>query len=161
MTYLKRAVAFLVALILLFEEWGWVPMQQALSWIGGLPIIRLGEAFIKRASPFGAFMWLLVPAVHIFYLKLVGLTIIANGHFAVGVCFIIVLKLIGTALMAYIFHLVKPALMTLPWFAKLYERWVSWKDELFLWVRGSWAWRYGRYAKRVVKRFVRREHAAL
>lgn len=154
MKYLKRAVAFLLALILLFEEWGWVPMQRALSWIGGLPILRWGEAAIKRSSPFGAFIWLAVPVMHAFFLKLVGWALIADGHFIAGVLFLLVVKLISTAIVAYIFHLVRPTLLTLPWFARLYTRWVEWKTALFTWVRESWPWRYSRYVKRLVKRAV-------
>lgn len=39
-------------------------------------------------------------------------------------------KLVGTSVVARLFALTQPALMTLPWFARLYARWSAWKTSL-------------------------------
>jgi len=61
-------------------------------------------------------------------------------------------KLLGTAIVARLFALTQPALMSMPWFATVYARWTAWKDALLLRVRASWAWRTGRAIKRRASR---------
>ncbi|WP_214278752.1 hypothetical protein, partial [Escherichia coli] len=48
------------------------------------------------------------------------------------------------ALLAWLFQLIQPALMQLPWFARFYARWTRWKAELLAWVRASAVWRTAR-----------------
>src|SRR6185295_20235912 len=50
-TALKRAFGVLVALIVLFEEWGWEPLQRLMARIGRLPVLRHIEALIERLPP--------------------------------------------------------------------------------------------------------------
>lgn len=155
MTYLKRFVAFFFALVLLFEEWGWVPLQRALSWVGSLPVIRLLEAKIKTLGPYTSLIVLFLPALHILPFKLAGLAAISSGHVVIGVSILLLAKVVGTALFAYTFGLVKPTLMTLGWFARVYGKWTAWKEQLFTWVRASWPWRYARYVKKLAKRMLK------
>ena len=56
-------------------------------------------------------------------------------------------KLLGTALLARIFMLTKPALLQIPWFAAGYAKFMPWKDALFAKIRVSRTWRYGRMLK--------------
>jgi hypothetical protein len=56
-------------------------------------------------------------------------------------------KLVGTAVVARLFSLTRPALLQLAWFARFYARWTGWKQQLLAQVRASWAWRAGRRAK--------------
>ena len=53
----------------------------------------------------------------------------------------------GTAILARLFQLVEPALMSIPWFAQWYPRWKAWKDNLLFTVRQSAPWRAGRRVK--------------
>ena len=73
-----------------------------------------------------------------------------------GISVILIAKVVGTAVVARIFQLIHPALMRLPWFVPLYERWTRWKEALLLWVRSSSAWRWGRGVKLACKRRLRR-----
>jgi hypothetical protein len=63
---------------------------------------------------------------------------------------IVLAKVAGTALLARIFQLTQPSLMRLPWFARVYTRWVAWKAVLVEQVRASWVWRSARVIKRRV-----------
>ena len=64
-----------------------------------------------------------------------------------GVGVIVGAKIVGTALVARLFVLTRPALMRLAWFAALYERWTTWKEGVLARIRASWAWRAGRVIK--------------
>ena len=149
---LRRAAGAVLALLILFEEWGWEPLQRALARLGRLPLLRQLEAFIARLPPAAAGVVFLVPALLLLPVKLAALALIAQGQRLLGLAVIVLAKLVGTAIVARLFTLTRPALMQLPWFAHLFSRWTAWKDALLARVRASWAWRWGRVLKRQARR---------
>lgn len=149
---LKRAFGVLVALFVLFEEWGWEPLQRLMARIARLPGLRHLEAWVGRLPAWAALIVLVLPSLLLVPTKLGALWLIASGKQTLGVILIIVAKLVGTAMVARLFALTRPALMQMRWFAALYARWVAWKDALLATVRASWAWRAGRVMKRAARR---------
>src|SRR5574343_501955 len=97
---LRRLGGALLALLILFEEWGWEPLQRALARLGRLPLLRQLEAAITRLPP------------------LLALGLIAHGKRLLGVAVIVAAKLVGTAVVARLFTLTRPALMRMAWFAR-------------------------------------------
>jgi hypothetical protein len=148
------------AVLILFEEWGWEPLRRVFALIAKLPVIRQFEALLKRLPPRWAFVVLLLPSLLILPIKLLAVWLVAEGRYAMGVALVIGAKLVGTALLAWLFQLIQPALMQLPWFARLYARWTAWKAELLVWVRASGVWRTARAIKLRVKRVFRRRARA-
>ncbi|MEJ6003119.1 hypothetical protein [Paucibacter soli] len=153
---LRWLARLLLALIILFEEWGWVPLQRAMAWLGRLPLLRQLEAGIRRLPPYAALALLLAPTLLLLPVKLLALWLIAQGRALLGLAVILVAKLLGTAVLARLFMLSQPALMRLPWFARLYARWTVWKQGLLAWVRGSALWRQARTLRRLLQRRWRR-----
>lgn len=153
---LRWLVRVVLALLILFEEWGWEPLRRVFALIAKLPVIRQFESLLKRLPPRWAFVVLVLPSLLILPVKLAAVWMVARGHAMLGVLVIIAAKLFGTALLAWLFQLIQPALMQLPWFARVYARWTRWKTELLAWVRGSSVWRTARAIKLRVKRFFRR-----
>jgi len=64
---------------------------------------------------------------------------------------------LGTAIAARLFQLTQPALMQLPWFARNYNRWITWKNRVTERVRQSLAWRKARFNQRRVRRHCRKQ----
>ncbi|MFG6430035.1 hypothetical protein [Roseateles sp. LYH14W] len=153
---LRWTVRFVFALLILFEEWGWEPLRRVFSLLARLPVIRQFEALLKRLPPRWALVVLLLPSLLILPIKLLAVWLVAEGRVTLGIAVIVAAKLIGTALLAWLFQLIQPALMQLPWFARVYERWTYWKAELLAWVRASAVWRSARAIKLRVKRLFRR-----
>ena len=155
--YLLRMLFMpLLALALAFEEWGWEPLRRVFALIARLPLIRQVEAALKRLPPRWAFVVLVLPSLLILPVKLAAVWFVARGHVVFGLGVIVAAKLGGTALLAWLFQLIQPALMQLGWFARLYARWAAWKAELLAWVRASGVWRTARAIKLRVKRLFRR-----
>ncbi len=150
--WLKRLLALPVALLLLFEEWGWEPLQRAAAWLARWAPLRGLEARIAALPPYAALAVFVLPSLALLPVKLAALWLIGHGHALAGAGVIVAAKLLGTAVLARLFSLTQPALMTLPWFARAYARWTAWKAELFAWVRASWAWRMGRVIRRAAAR---------
>lgn len=153
---LKHAFGVLVALVLLFEEWGWEPLQRWMARIARLPGVRHLEALITRLPPWAALTVLLLPSLLLVPTKIAALWLIAQGHGTLGLLAIVAAKVVGTAIVARLFALTQPTLMHLPWFAAFYARWVAWKDGVMARVRASWAWRMGRLIKRAALLRMRR-----
>jgi hypothetical protein len=146
--WLRRAFEALIALLILFEEWGWEPLKRAMAWVMGWGPLAWIERGIARLPPYAALVVFFLPALLLLPVKLAALWLIGQGQKLLGLAVIVIAKVAGTALVARLFHLTQPALMALPWFARLYARWTAWKEALLARVRASWAWRVGRVVKR-------------
>jgi len=159
-TTLKRAGGALVALVVLFEEWGWEPLQRLMARIAQLPGLRHLEAAIARLPPWAALVALLLPSLLLVPVKLGALWLIGIGRGGLGLTVILAAKILGTAIVARVFTLTRPALMRLPWLQAIYTRWVAWKEDVIARVRASWAWRIARVLKRAALREWTRWRAA-
>ncbi len=146
-TILVGAFNILLALILLFEEWGWQPLLAAFRWLERYRVVARVEAWISGLSPYGALAIFVAPSAILLPVKFIGLWLLANGQLLAAGLLLVLAKIASTALVARIFMLTQPALMQLAWFARLYHRFIPWKEALFARVRASFAWRYGRILK--------------
>ena len=131
----------LAALWIFLEQWVWDAMLACMAWLGKLPGIRWCERKIASLPPYAALIAFLIPAAILIPFKLVAFWLIARGHGMLGLEVFIAAKIVGTAFLARIFALTKPALLTVGWFARLYARFTAWRDRLYAYVRSLPAWR--------------------
>lgn len=148
---LRRIFFPLIAGLLLFEEWGWVPLAAAFARLAQLPLWAWLERKISRLPPAGALLAFGVPMLALLPVKLLALYLFGKGQTTLGLVLLLGAKIGGTALLAWLFQLTQPALMQLRWFARWYPRWKNWKDGVLVEVRGSAAWRMGQEIRREVK----------
>ncbi len=145
----------LLALIVIFEEWGWRPLAALLGRLAKLATVARIEALVASLPPYPALAVFALPSLLLLPIKLFSFWLIAGGHLVSAGVLFIGAKLVGTALVARIFMLTRPALMQLGWFARAYYTFTPWKEALFAGIRQSWAWRYGRLLKVRIKGAVR------
>jgi len=148
---LGTVLGWLIALLVLFEEWGWEPLRRALQRLSRWSLIQRVEERLTRLPPAAALVTLLLPGLLLLPVKLTALWLIGTGHPMLGLGVIILAKLVGTALVAHIFALTQPSLMRMGWFAHLYERWHAWKTLWLERVRASIAWQRSRQLKAAAK----------
>ncbi len=149
---LEAVLGWLLALVILFEEWGWEPLQRVLARIGAWRGLRWIESAIRRLPPYAALALFALPTLALLPVKLGALWLIGKGQVMAGAALILAAKVAGTAIVARLFTLTRPALMRLAWFAALYGRWTSWKAALLTRVRASRPWRAARVLKHRVRR---------
>lgn len=154
--FARGLLAWTVGLILVFEEWGWDALQAALAALGRLPVLRRIERFVGTLPPYAALALFAAPTLSLLPVKLAALWLIAHHHAVLGLVVVVAAKVVGTAVVARLFVLTRPALMSLPWFARLHDRFTAWKQALLERVRTSWPWRLGRLLRRRLGRRVRR-----
>lgn len=148
---LSLALQVLAALILLFEEWGWRPLVQALAYLSRFRLWARIEQVIAGLPPYGALLALALPTSILLPLKFVAVYLLAAGQVLAAGLLFVGAKIASTALIARIFLLTQPALMRIGWFAAIYNVVMPWKEALFARIRASWAWRYGRMVKTRVR----------
>lgn len=152
--FIKGLLSLPLALLILFEEWGWEPLQALLARCARWRVWAWMERRIAALPPYAALALFAVPSLLLLPVKLLALWALSRGHALLGTVVIITAKLLGTAVVARLFSLTKPALLQLAWFAVAYGRWTVWKEALLANVRASWVWRVARVVKRGVGRAV-------
>ncbi len=145
----------LLALVIVFEEWGWRPLAAALGQLARLKPIAWLEARIQELPPYGALLVFGAPSVLILPLKLVAVFLIASGREFEATLLFIGAKVVGTALVARLFQLTEKQLLGIPWFARAYGVFMPWKNAMTAWVHDSWPWRAARVLKERMRRALR------
>jgi hypothetical protein len=156
---LRGGLRLALALIILFEEWGWEPLARLMARVGRLPVLRQLGQLIGRLPPYAALLVFFLPGLLLLPIKLLALWLIGAGRTGLGLTVIVLAKVIGTAVVARLFQLTQPALMRLSWFERLYARWTVWKEGLLAWMRASALWRGARAFKLRLRRLLRRAGA--
>ena len=137
---LRALLIWVIALVILFEEWGWEPLARLVGKLARLRIFAQLEQHVAALPPYPALVVYCVPALLMLSVKVVALYWISLGYMMLGVTAIVVAKIVGTAIVARLFQLTQPTLITLPWFAALYRRWSIWKATVVNAVRTSLLW---------------------
>jgi len=124
--YLRRALLLLLALAFLFETWIWdrvVAGAQRLATLVNWAAIRTAlRRVIDRLPVWVALMLFGVPFVVAEGGAFLCVLFAAMGHVVAGAVGYTVIKIFGFGLLAPIFDLTKPKLLTLPWFAVVYDK---------------------------------------
>jgi hypothetical protein len=149
---LKRALEFLLALVIVFEEWGWRPLADLLGRLGRWRPWAAVESVIIRLPPYVALVVFALPTVLLLPLKFLALFLVAQGQIVLAGLLFVAAKVVATALVARLFMLTQPALMQIGWFASAHDTVMPWKDALVERVHASWPWRAGRIWKERFKR---------
>jgi hypothetical protein len=134
MRRLARAFWVILALLFLLEAWLWDHLQPIVARIvGGIPWGRIKPALaalIGRLSPQATLVVFVVPFILLLPLKFLEFWLLVHRQWSAGVVVLILAKLIGLGVTAFIFEVTKDKLLRMAWFCRVYE--------FFLWARG-WA----------------------
>jgi hypothetical protein len=153
-----KAIAFVV---LLFYEWGWEPLAKWVAKLVRFRWIGWAERKIRYAPPWAALLLFLTPTLVLLPFKLSAFWLMAHGKKLPGVGVLVVAKIVGTAIVAWIFKLTQPTLMQFRWFAWLYPRVKAWKERWVAWIKGTNVWHVAKVFKANVKALIAQVHAKL
>jgi hypothetical protein len=125
---LLSPLVYLAALILLMEDWFWDLGLRLVNLAVAWPPFKVIERRIVALPPYGALCAFAVPALLLLPVKILALFAIASGHPVAGVAVIVAAKVGGAALVARIYFLTRPTLLTLAWFARWHTRFMDLKN---------------------------------
>jgi hypothetical protein len=90
-------------------------------------ILRHGMAsvrpYIERLGPYQSLLVLAIPTGLVEPLKLIAVAVAGEGHWITGTVMIIAAYGCSLLFVEHLFQIVKPKLLTLPWFSRLWN-WV-------------------------------------
>lgn len=115
-------LVYVVALVLLFEEWCWAAGMRLTRALACLPWLEALETLVRRLPAWAALCAFVLPGLLLLPVKLLALVAIAHGHPMSGIATIVVAKLGGAAVVARLYALTLPTLLTIGWFARCYDR---------------------------------------
>ena len=98
------------------------------------PLSRLRRS-IEGLGPYPSLLVLAVPVSLIEPLKLAAVAIAGEGHWIVGTIVIACAYAASLLVVDRLFRIVKPKLLKLPWFARLWNWFVALRERLLGWLR--------------------------
>jgi len=143
--HLKRALELVLvpvaAAIVFFEDvllhYLGLGMAALAKWP---PIARL-EARLRRLPPWAALLAFVAPSTIVLPVKLSAVWFALHHQYGLSVASIVVGKMLATALVARLYRVLRPTLVTMSWFLRA-ETWLfDWRDRLYAFVRALPAWR--------------------
>jgi hypothetical protein len=140
----RLPLVILAALMFLFEDVLWAWLQALLSRLSRLRVVAWLEARIAQLPPYPAMAFFLVPVAVLIPAHLLALYFVAIGHVAFAVLVYVVAKFVGTAMLAWIYDLCRPALLSLGWFARLHAWVLRTKARLYAELEALPAWQAAR-----------------
>jgi hypothetical protein len=140
----RLPLVILAALIFLFEDVLWAWLEALLARLSRLRAVAWLETRIAQLPPYPAMALFLVPLVVLMPAHLLALYFIATGHAAFALLVYLVAKFVGTAMLAWIYRLCSPALLSLGWFARLHAWILRTKTRLYAELEALPAWQAAR-----------------
>ena len=98
------------------------------------------RAWIESLGPYQSLLLLVVPACLVEPMKLAALAVAGEGHWITGTGMIVAAYAASLLLVERLFLIVQPKLLTLPWFASVWARFVALRAK----VKRSIGWGRGR-----------------
>ena len=124
MRRLLQPVWVLLAIIFLIEAWLWDHLEPIVARVVALIPLRAFKQWLSdrvdTLSPMMTLVVFVVPVIPLFPLKLVGLWLLTHEYWLSAVVTIVLAKLLGVGVTAFIFDVTRSKLLEMPWFERLY-----------------------------------------
>ena len=150
MRRLTRPLLILVAIVFLIEAWLWSHLQPVVAWVVARIPFRAVKAWIagtvRKLPPAATLIVFIVPLAVLFPFKLLGLWLLARQQWIAASTVLVLAKLVGVAVTAFVFEVTRPKLLKMAWFRWLYQHVLAWLD---------WAHQLVAPIRRRIRRFVR------
>ncbi|MBS0224003.1 MAG: hypothetical protein JSR91_25025 [Proteobacteria bacterium] len=104
------------------------------------PVARV-EAFLMRLPPWAAVLAFAAPSVLILPVKLAAFWFALHHHFMLAFGAVAFGKVLATAIVARLYKILRPTLLSLRWFAWADQKFFQWRDWAYDFVRSLPAWR--------------------
>jgi hypothetical protein len=126
---MKKTFISLLAVFLIIEEWLWDLLtafgRRLSQWLN----LQQFEQWLSQTSPNMALMAFSIPLLIVTPINLLAFGLLANGLILQGILMEVLAKLLGTLLVARVFALTKPQLLTFTFLRITYTtitRWLQW-----------------------------------
>ena len=147
---LKRALELLIvplAAAVVFFEQTLIRMLNAITAVVArwAPIAAL-EGWLKKQPPRIALIAFVMPSILILPIKFSAIFFAAHRHYMMAIAAVVIGKMLATAIVARLYVILRPTLMTIGWFARLDTWFFYCRDRAYAFVRALPAWQKAKAA---------------
>ncbi len=132
MRRINRFLLILLALVFLLEAWLWDHLAPLVAWVvARLPLRTLKDksaAGISGLPPAATLVVFVIPFIVLLPLKFAEFYLLAHRKWFAAIVVLVLAKLLGLGVTAFIFDLTRPKLLQMAWFRWLYEKVLGWLD---------------------------------
>ncbi len=141
---MKKILLAGLAILLIIEEWLW----DGLNALGHKLIksLRLEsfECWLSQRTPYQALLAFSIPLMIVTPLNIIAISLLARGMILQGLLMEVLVKLLATLLVARVFALTKPQLLSFSFLHKLYltiTQWLKWAHDkvvdapIYIWAK--------------------------
>src|ERR1700738_2227066 len=125
----RRPLLLLLAAVFLFESWFWQGCiaigRRLVALIPWAALKRRFSALVAKLPAPVVLVIFLIPVAIIEPMQTVCVYFIARGHLFLGIVGFVTLKFLGLGLIAVLFDLTRDKLLSMPWFAWTYAKFVA------------------------------------
>jgi hypothetical protein len=139
---LELVIVPLAAAIVFLEQTLIKYLNAAMAAVARWPPIAKLEAWLVQLPPYAALTAFVAPSILILPIKLIALWFAAMGQYGLALATLVVGKMLGTAVLARLYRILRPRLMTIPWFATVDTWFFYWRDQAYAFVKSLPAWRH-------------------
>ena len=130
MRRIVKPFLILLALVFLFEAWLWEHLRPIVAWVVDLVAwdrlkARLAR-LIERLPPYAVLVVFVIPFILLLPLKFLELYFIVHRQWVATILVLVLAKLVGLGVTAFIFEVTRPKLLQMAWFRWLYELMLFW-----------------------------------
>jgi hypothetical protein len=98
------------------------------------------EARLARLPPWAAVLAFAAPSILILPVKLSAIWFVTHRHFGLAFAAVALGKILATAILARLYRILRPTLMSIGWFAWADRKFFHWRDWAYGYVRSLPAW---------------------
>lgn len=138
---LELVVVPIAAAIVFLEQTLIHYLDMMTAAIARWPPVARTEAFLLRLPPWAAVLAFAMPSVLILPVKFSAFWFAMHHHFALAFGAVALGKVLATAILARLYRILRPTLLSLGWFAWADYKFFHWRDWAYEFVRGLPAWR--------------------
>ncbi len=129
---MKKTLLSLLAIFLIIEEWLWDKLTAFGRSLSKLLNLERFEQWLSQTTPPIALVAFSIPILIVTPINLLAFGLLAHGMILQGILMEILAKLLGTLLVARVFALTKPQLLTFAFLMIIYTtitRWLQWAHQ--------------------------------
>lgn len=146
---LEMAIVPLAAAIVFLEQTLIRYLNIVMAAVARWPPVAGLERWLVRLPPYAALCAFVAPSILILPIKLIALWFATTGQYGLAFATLIAGKMLGTAILARLYRILRPTMMAIRWFAAADTWFFYWRDQAYAFVRSLEAWKR---ATAIVKR---------
>jgi hypothetical protein len=137
---LELAIVPVVAAVVFFEDVLLHYLGLAMARLAKWPPVAWLEGWLRGLPTWAALLAFVAPSALVLPVKLSAVWFALHHRYGLSVASVVIGKMLATALVARLYRVLHPTLVTMPWFLRA-ETWLfAWRDRLYAFVRAIPAW---------------------